>query len=992
MNKRMVHSTWFLSAMTLLAVSIAGCGRETINVPDTTPPYVTITSPALGVAGVAVGAPISATFSKLVNCPTASTFTVAVAGGGAAVTPLSVTCSGSTVTTATFTPSSPLVLHTLYTAKITGVTDLVGNVMVSAYSWNFEAVAGPSVVSTTPATGTTGLTFNPTISATFLQLPATDPDSAGAALNCSTVTGGTTGTFTVAVTGGAAVGGTITSCSSATATATFTTTAPLAANTSYTATLAPGIQDVAGIGLASAYQWTFTTDTQPTVISTTPASNATGVLLNQAISATFSKAMNCATLYSTTATPTVSVTAAAPVGSVTGTVSCTGSGTGVIFTPSNPLANNTLYTAIISTGALDAQGEPMASSYSWSFLTVPAPTAPTVISTVPTPTGVSGVPTSQAVQATFSEAMNPSTINTTNFTLTNVGTGVAVTGTVTYAVAGSVATFTPTNPAPLAAGINYAVAIKTGVQDLSGNALASQYNWTFTTAAAPDTTKPTVNGENPVGGATGVPTNQIVTATFSKPMNAGTITATSPATFTLTGPAPAATVVGGLVAYSGVANTLTFTPTAALAAGVYTATITTAATDLSGNALTATGGLPLSWSFTVGTAAVTTGPTITLTSPLASAISVPVNQAVSASFSKAMNPLTINSSTFTLTSSTGTQITGGTYNYNATTFVATYTPPANLLADTTYTAFITNGVTDSLGNPLVSGSIPNPWIFTTIGSSGPPPVVLGTAGLFGDFGGTAGMTNAAGNETVVNGDIATTGVSTLVTNFHDTSVVVGGVYECSYTETPIDSGGQVNGTIYTAHGTSNTVACPNEGTAATAAIATQAAADTLTAYNSMSPASMPGGTNVVTCAAPKCTGTNGNADELGNRTLQAGVYLSTPGDYQITTGPLTLDAQGNPNATWVFQMPSTLKVGSASGGPESVILINGAQAANVFWYVGSAATFTPAGGTFYGTVIASAGITTGTSGVTTLTTINGRLLSTVGAVTLSNTVINVPAP
>jgi hypothetical protein len=49
MNKRMVQGTWFLSALTLLAVSIAGCGRETINVPDTTPPHVVSTVPALGV-------------------------------------------------------------------------------------------------------------------------------------------------------------------------------------------------------------------------------------------------------------------------------------------------------------------------------------------------------------------------------------------------------------------------------------------------------------------------------------------------------------------------------------------------------------------------------------------------------------------------------------------------------------------------------------------------------------------------------------------------------------------------------------------------------------------------------------------------------------------------------------------------------------------------------------------------------------------------------
>jgi methionine-rich copper-binding protein CopC len=931
---------------------------------------------------VALGAPISVTFSKPVNCSTltTSTFIVNVAGGAAIGG--AVTCSGST---ATFTPSSALVLHTLYTGTITtGVTDLVGNAMVQNYSWNFEAVAGPSVLSTTPATGASGLTFTPAISATFLQLAATDPDYAGAALNCSTVT---TSTFTV--TAPAPIGtvtGTV-ACSGATAT--FTPTAPLAAGITYTANLSTGVQNAAGTGLASAYSWSFSTDTLPTVLSTTPASNATGVLLNQAISATFSKAMNCATLYSTGTTPTVSVTAPAPVGSVTGTVSCTGSGTGVIFTPSNPLANNTLYTAIISTGALDAQGEPMAGSYSWSFLTVPAPTAPTVIATVPTPTGVTGVATSQAVQATFSEAMNSSTIISpaTNFTLTAPGP-VTVAGTVTYAVAGSVATFTPTSA--LTASTTYTATIKTGVQDLSGNALANAYVWTFTTGAAADTTHPTVTSENPVNGATGVQTNQIVTATFSKPMNAGTITATSPATFTLIGPSPATTVVGGLVTYASVGNTLTFTPTAALAAGVFTATITTAATDLSGNALTATGGLALSWSFTVGSTKATAGPYITLTSPLDTATSVPVNQAVSATFNTAMNPLTFTSSTFTLTSSTGTVITGN-YSYSPTTLVATFTPSANLLADTTYTADITSGVTDSStpGNALVSGLVPNPWFFTTAGSSGPPPVVLGTAGLFGDFGGTAGMTNQ-GILTVINGDTGTSAVSTGVTGFHDTTLPINGaVWPCTYTQTPLNIG-QVNGTIYTDPPPPNAPNCPLEGTAATATIAAQAAADSLTAYNQMVAMA---GIAVEGCAAPQCTSTGSpGPGELGGRTLQAGVYKSTPGTYSITSLPLTLDAQGNPNATWVFQMSKTLTVGGTA--PQSIIMINGAQAANVFWQVGSAATINGAcGGTFYGTVISQAGVTTGTAGTTcAITTINGRLISLGAAVTLVNTVVNVPAP
>ena len=982
-HKRAVHGTWFLSALTLLAVSIAGCGRETINVPNTTPPYVLSTVPTLGAGGVALGAPISVIFSKAVNCATltTSTFTVNVAGGAAVAG--AVSCSGST---ATFTPSSALVLHTLYTGTITtGVTDTSGNVMVQNYAWNFEAVAGPSVVSTTPATGAIGLTFNPAISATFLQLVAQDPDSTSAALNCSTVT---SSTFTV--TAPAPIGtvtGTV-ACSSATGIVTFTPTAPLTAGITYTANLSTGVQDMAGMGLASAYPWTFTTDTLPAVIPSDdiPLNTATGVLLNQAISATFTKPMNCATLYSATSTPTVSVTAAAPVGTVAGTVSCTGSGTGVIFTPSNPLANNTLYTAMITTGALDTQGEPMASSYSWSFLTVPAPTAPTVIATVPTPNGVTGVPTSQAVQATFSEAMNPATIVSpaTNFTLTAPG-GVAVAGAVTYAVAGSVATFTPTSA--LTASTTYVATIKTGVQDLSGNALASQYQWTFTTGAAPDTTKPTIIAENPVGGATGVPTNQAVTATFSKAMNAATITATSPATFTLTNTATTA-AVAGLVTYSGVGNTATFTPTAALATGTqYTAMITSAATDLSGNALTATGGLPLSWSFTTGSAVVTTGPSILLTSPLDTATNVPVNQAVSATFSKAMNPLTITSATFTVTGPTGPAITG-TYNYNATTLVATFTPTANLAADTTYTADITSGATDLAGNPLGSGIVPNPWFFTTAGSAGPPPVVLGTAGLFGDFGGTAGMTNQ-GIETVINGDIGTTAVSTGVTGFHDTTLpIVGAVWPCTYTQTPLNIG-QVNGTIYTDPPSPNAPNCPLEGTAATAAIAAQGAADALTAYNQM--VAMPG-IAVEGCTAPQCTSTGSpGPGELGGRTLQAGVYKSTPGSYAISALPLTLDAQGNPNATWVFQMATSLTVGGTA--PQSVILINGAQAANVFWQVASAATINGAGGgTFYGTVISKAGVTTGTAGITTITTINGRLISLGASVTLVNTVINVPAP
>ncbi len=79
------------------------------------------------------------------------------------------------------------------------------------------------------------------------------------------------------------------------------------------------------------------------------------------------------------------------------------------------------------------------------------------------------MPINQALTATFSEAMNPATINAATFTLTGPG-GVGVTGAVTYVAAGSVATFTPA--ANLASSTVYTATITTGAMDLAGDALA----------------------------------------------------------------------------------------------------------------------------------------------------------------------------------------------------------------------------------------------------------------------------------------------------------------------------------------------------------------------------------------------------------------------------------------------------------------------------------------------------------------------------------------
>ena len=98
------------------------------------------------------------------------------------------------------------------------------------------------------------------------------------------------------------------------------------------------------------------------------------------------------------------------------------------------------------------------------------------------------------------------------------------------------------------------------------------------------------------------------------------------------------------------------------------------------------------------------------------------------------------------------------------------------------------------------------------------------------------------------------------------------------------------------------------------------------------------------------------------------------------TGTLTLDAQGNPNAVFIFQAASTLITASAS----AVVLVNGANACNVFWQVGSSATLGTTS-VFVGTILALTSIT-----ATTGALVMGRLLARNGAVTLDSNDVTVP--
>ncbi len=698
----------------------------------------------------------------------------------------------------------------------------------------------------------------------------------------------------------------------------------------------------------------------PTVTATSPVNGATCMPITQIITVTFNNAMNPTTINAGTFT-VVGTGGVAVMGAVSY------SGTTATFTPTASLLPSTTYTGTITTGATDPAGIALAMNFVWTFTTGPIPA---VTATIPA-NGLTGVPLNEKISATFSVPMNAPTITTATFKLTGPG-ATAVAGTVTYAAGSNTAIFAPT--ANLTASTVYTATITTGATCVCGNnALAANYVWTFTTGTTTNVSAPIIISTIPVNGAMAVPLNQKVSATFSTAMNAATINGT---TFTLAG--PGATAVAGTITYAAGSNTAIFAPTANLAPSTtYTATVTTGAQDLAGNALAA-GAVPNPWTFTTGTTVDATAPTITLTNPANVATGVPLNATVNATFSEAMDPTTLTTATFTLSGPGATPVTG-TVTYATASDIATFTPTVPLAMNTEYTATVTTGATDLSGNALAAGAVPNPWTFTTgppfIGA-GPAPINLGSASTFGDFGGTAGTTNQGINTEINNGNIGTTAVSTAVTGFNDTTLP-GSPPPCSYTETPLNVG-VVNGEIYTA-APPPTVMCPNEGTAATFVIATQAAADALTAYNAM-------------VALPP--GADPGAGQLGGLTLAPGTYTAAGGSFLLTGSDLTLDAQGNANAVWVFQMATSLTVG-APGAPRSVILINGAQAKNVFWQVGSAATINGAGGgTMVGTIISMAGVSFSTAGNNSppFTVLDGRALVLVGPVTMTNTVINVPAP
>jgi PKD repeat protein len=677
---------------------------------DTTPPTVTAVSPGGGASAVGTGTTVTATFSEPVDPATIGASTFQLRDSANALVAAAVTYDAATHT-ATLQPSAPLAWATTYTARLAGgttdprVKDLAGNALAADYAWSFTTAAAPTCPcsiwdsATTPA-----ILADPDPSAIELGVKfRTDVDGFITAIRFYKDTTNTgphvgrlwtsTGTLLASVTftGETASGW---------QQATFPSPVPVTANTTYVASyhapaghfsadaayftaagvdnpplhaLANGADGGNGVFLYGSggfpsqsvngnnywvdVVFTLTAPpadtTPPSVTAVSPADGAIGVNPGTSLSATFSEALDPATISGSTFELRDSSTAVVPA-----TVTYDAATRTATLDPTATLENGTTYTATIRGGTADprvkdAAGNPMAADYTWSFTTTAAPVCPCslwdsgatpVILADSDPGAVElGVKFQSDVAGYITGLRFYKGPGNTGPHRGNLWTS---TGTLLATVTFSDETASGWQAAPLPA----AVAISANTTYIASyHAPAGHYSadvgyfasayanpplrapatgaaggngvfrygpssfptqpangtnyWVdvvFNTTPGPaDTTPPTVTAVSPGGGASAVGTGTTVTATFSEPVDPATIGAS---TFQLRDSANA--LVAAAVTYDAATHTATLQPSAPLAwATTYTARLAGGTTDprvkdLAGNALAA----DYAWSFTTAAA------------------------------------------------------------------------------------------------------------------------------------------------------------------------------------------------------------------------------------------------------------------------------------------------------------------------------------------------------------------------------------------------------
>ena len=697
------------------------------------PPAVTSTTPANGAGSVVPTSALTATFDRELDPTTVDDSDMTVTAFDGTVVSGTVTLDNAT-RTLTWRATDALEAFTSYTARVTtGVKSWHGDA-ASAHQWTFSTGPGtpPIVVARTPATGAGAVPTDAPVTARFDRK-----------LNPASVTAST---FSLRPTaGGAAVAAGL-SYDTATRTARLQPSARLSQSTSYTTELTTGILATDGTAMSAGVSWSFTTGVNLQVSERYPAPLASGLSPAVAVRATFSRAADPATV----TTDTVRLTG--PGGTpVPATVSYEPATRTARLVPTSPLSLLATYTVTVSGDVHAADGAPLDQSV-WTFTT--AATTP------PSPAATGFAPAASAdevyngttVRASFSLALDPTTVTPQNFTLTPDG-GAPVAASVRYDAPTGRAILTPA--APLATDTHYTATLTTGITSTTGAPLTSTTSWGFTTADCPcslmENLRPTLTdlpvqdyrpGTGPFSYELGTkitvaePTQLIALKFFKSALETGTHVGR---VWTASG-TQLASVTYANESASGwqrqaLATPLTLQPgqTYVVSVGLnayYSKSESALTQPISSGPLSAPSGANGVYNGTAGQFPTSSWmssnyfvdavvkrpssaprvPGVTTVSPLSGATGVARGARVTATFNLPVDSSTVNQFTFTLRDGAG-DLVPAAVSYDAGEQTAVLQPQSPLETGETYTARVGTGVQSDDQTPLPD---PVAWSFTTV--------------------------------------------------------------------------------------------------------------------------------------------------------------------------------------------------------------------------------------------------------------------------------------
>ncbi len=668
---------WTSGVMDVAGNSLASSGNSNFTTSlteDGLPPQVVAVNPADGAVGVPTNAVISVQMSEALDPISVTADTVVLESGAAAVPGTLSVVNGNLIK---FTPLAPLLPDATYNLTLTAVQDIAGNSMAAPVTIGFTTGGGtdtvkPQISGINPFPNATGVACNVAIQIRFSEV-----------LDPTTVTENSIRLLT----SGAQVVSASVALDAAGTTVILTPRGSLPANSPYSVYVYPTVKDVAGNFLANTYSSGFTTGesaqdtTAPHVVGVSPPDGTVGVPVNSRIVVSMSEPVASLSIGAAT------VQLASASGLTAASLALSNGNQMLTLTPSQDLAISTDYTLVLD-GVEDLAGNDLprfSSSFQTGAVATRDTTAPAVTAVDPDhmATGVSVTP---VIRVTFSEPVNPVTVNATTLRLARYNVNEQVPATVTLLSGGTVATLTPT--VALLPQQAYSLT-RSGVQDFAGNQISSYYTNFTTGQAGPEVTPPEVVLISPANGAVAVPVNASVVLTFSEPLDAATVTSDA---FLVYANGARQNIT---LSRSADNTVVTLDPSSALPnSAAVEVVVADTVRDLSGNRLAL-----FTSEFAVEPAWDRAAPQVAAVRPGNGATGVPDNIGVVLFFNESINPAAAGSAIFVAES--GVRV-NGSITISGDNQVATFVPERSFAAGALIEVFVTSALCDTSGNPLPS--------------------------------------------------------------------------------------------------------------------------------------------------------------------------------------------------------------------------------------------------------------------------------------------------